>query len=129
MDDVITGQLEINAPKKNPKPLIINNHKDETVLLKIATWISQSQPIEGGTARFYSRGIGPTTLTVKLRDGREIGLEPAYDCETKQLTNGGSETKCRHSEGHLILSNDNKRIRVTQPELDKWLIQGWNLDV
>lgn len=128
-EEVVSLQVAGGIPSSHadyPKPFLQDNSEGQKVISKLIGWLNASEVTEGQTE--YGKHGYPTTLEFKLKDGKAAEVEPAYNCETKPAEDGGSFKHCEPVKGEIVLTLDNKKIRLKSPQVYDWLQGGWKED-
>lgn len=132
--DIVSLQVNLGLPS-NRKPPLLNsmNEYDNKIIKKVVNWLNSSETI--GNEKFYGKHGYPTTVSIKLRNGDYIFIEPAYIINVTKKRDGNTTFTGSQIKGEVVFEKRNqddkllKRIRLKSPEVYDWLKEKWREDV
>lgn len=93
------------------------------ILPRITGWLAAAKPVPGPTD--VGRHGNPMAIRVKLADGRHIDVEPAYDCDSRNLSTDRILRTCSPAAGEIVISCESGKIRAKSVEMYAWLTEGY----
>jgi Protein of unknown function (DUF3888) len=95
---------------------------EEFVIRKVVQWINtannQKEPTE-----LVTKKTPIALLKLKMKNGDFALIEPAYNCHVQNQS-----TICTLSDGDVILTRDNQKVRLKSVQLFDWLLTGWKYE-
>ncbi|WP_219835083.1 hypothetical protein [Paenibacillus sp. R14(2021)] len=123
-DAVASVQIRGGLHSTAPSPLYtFQTPEGRSVIAKIRNWYNAAVPL--GLQPEYGRHGYPRTLHIRLQTGKEIVIEPAYDCFSKSLSNGFVEKSCFSVGGEIAIYAGSLSLRAKSAELYDWINTGW----
>lgn len=123
-DNVASMQVVGGLPGTKHSPLFVGSEQaGAEVIDQLVGWINAAQIID--VQPDYGRHGYPMVVRIRLKDGGEITLEPAYECTTTTKADRSVKT-CHAIKGEVALWDDTGGTRIAAPPLFDWLqsLQG-----
>lgn len=98
-------------------------NKNDPVVHKITRWISDAKPVQGQIE--YGRHGNPMSVRLTLENGKVIDAEPAFNCVSVTLSDGGGMTTCTPVIGEIMIKSGSSKIRAASLEMYEWLTDGY----
>lgn len=116
-------------------PLQSGNPADLAIITKVLRWLENGQVVSRFSQDDAAKGDvldlprnRSNVFRFELRDGGSASVRLAYECTSSE---SGSGTTCHTLAGEVIFipAGSELPFRVKQPELAKWLSDGWQQDL
>jgi hypothetical protein len=124
---ITSASVGLGAPGPSNDVLRLSptNAKSKATLKSIVTWLNESKVVKLENAHRLIPSIGPTTLAIDLKDGKQILIQPAINSVTKH---DGSKTiqTGRFAKGFIDFqyADSTKTFRLQSTPLDSWLLSN-----
>ena len=120
-EDVLS--VQVNGLNGGSRLFSENDGYEEVIISKVVKWINTSSASEKPTELMLNKTPKASILKVKMKNGNVAVIEPAYNCvfENQLKT-------CTITDGEVIYTRNNKKVRLNSLELYDWLLVGWKYE-
>lgn len=111
--------IKVNRSSGGSRVFKESDGYEEVVINKVVKWINTASPIKG-TIESGNQKAPLAVLKIQMKNGDVAIIRPAYNCISENQTK-----TCMLVDGEIILTRNNKNIRLKSIELFDWLLVGW----
>ncbi|SMQ81540.1 hypothetical protein SAMN05444673_4369 [Bacillus sp. OV166] len=114
--------IEVNRSSGGSRVFKDTDGYEEVVINKVVNWINSASSAKG-TTEPENQKTPIAVLKIQMKNGDVSIIQPAYNCVSENKTK-----KCVLADGEVILTRNNKNIRLKSIELFDWLLVGWKYE-
>jgi hypothetical protein len=128
IDDIASVQIYPQHAGAGIGLSIININLSDTMqrltVIEILKWLKDSKLMGEAKDQFLSAGGSPTSLQIKLRNGKQITIVDAVGAISTKVKNSIASMSVPIKD-QVTIYMKNKPVRVDSPELKEWIESGW----